>query len=86
MRTPLPGDIVLMRTLEGTRNLSARDPSLGPRLRAALFLVTGRQTVGEMLTVAGGLGHVLEEQLRTLLEMDLVTVVDRPDGASRPRA
>jgi len=83
MSTPaLSRDTVLTRTAEGTRHLGSRDPALGPKLRAALYLVTGRQTVGEMLNLAGGLAHVLEEQLRTLVEMRLVVVVDRPDGAS----
>jgi len=83
---PLSKDMVLMRTLEGTRNMSTRDPSVGPRLRSALYLVTGRQTVGEMLDLAGGLAHVLEEQLRTLVEMDLLTVVEHPAKSDGARA
>jgi len=69
---------MLARTSEGTRSMSARDPELGPKLRAALFLVSGRQTLGEMLALAGGLAHVLEEQLRTLLDRQLIVIVDRP--------
>jgi len=69
---------MLARTSEGTRRMSARDPQLGPKLRAALFLVSGRQTLGEMLALAGGLAHVLEEQLQTLLDRQLIVIVDRP--------
>ena len=69
---------LLARTSEGTRRMSARDPELGPKVRAALVMVSGRQTLGEMLALAGGLAHVLEAQLRTLLEKQLIVVVDPP--------
>jgi hypothetical protein len=77
-------DRVLARTSEGTRRLEARDPSLSPKLRSALALVSGRQSVGELLDLAGGLAHVLDAQIRTLLELRLVVVVDRPSAQRAP--
>ena len=79
-------DTVLARTEEGTRQMIGRDPALGPKLWAALSLVTGRQTVGDLLALAGGLAHVLEEQLRTLVEMELVIAVTREPRCRVPSA
>jgi hypothetical protein len=70
-------DCVLARTSEGTRRMSSRDAELGSKLRSTLFLVTGRQTLGELLSLAGGLAHVVEAQVRSLLESGLIVVVDR---------
>jgi hypothetical protein len=80
--TRLSTHTVLARTSEGTRQMAARDPALGSKLRSALFLVSGRQTIGEMLALAGGLAHVLDAQLRTLLEMQLVVIVDQPNRSA----
>ena len=77
-------DRVLARTAEGTRRLEVRDQTLSPKLRSALALVSGRQSVGELLDLAGGLAHVLDAQIRTLLEMRLVVVVDRTAGQPAP--
>ncbi len=66
---------VLARTDEGTRSLAARETDLAPQLRAVLFRVTGRCTVGEMLDGAGSLANVLEGQVATLMEMGLVELV-----------
>lgn len=78
----LDTDCVLARTSEGTRRMSMRDAELGSKLRSTLFLVTGRQTLGELLSLAGGLAHVLEAQVRTLLEMNLIEVVE---GTGAPK-
>jgi hypothetical protein len=65
---------VLRRTPEGTRQLSARDDDLSPKLRAVLFLVNGRLAVGEILDRADGMKSILEGQIQTLIEMGLVEV------------
>ncbi|HET6265492.1 MAG TPA: hypothetical protein VFD95_11570 [Usitatibacter sp.] len=75
-------DRVLARTAEGTRRLEVRDQTLSPKLRSALALVSGRQSLGELLDLAGGLAHVLDSQIRTLLELRLVVMVDRASAQS----
>jgi hypothetical protein len=70
----LHADDLLKRTAEGTRQMSARDSDLSPRLRSVLFLVTGRSTVAETLESAGSMRNVLQGQVTTLIEMGLVEV------------
>jgi len=77
-------DRVLARTAEGTRRLEVRDQTLSPKLRSALALVSGRQSVGELLDLAGGLAHVLDAQIRTLIELRLVVVIDRSSEQPTP--
>ena len=78
MAIDLAPDSLLARTPEGTRKLSARTPELASKLRSALFLVSGRHTFGDLLDLAGGLAHVLEAQIRTLLDMGLIQVAGEP--------
>ena len=85
MAMNLGSDSLLSRTAEGTRKLSTRTPELASKLRSALFLVSGRHTFGDLLGLAGGLAHVLEAQIRTLLDMGLIEVAGRP-GARAPLA
>jgi hypothetical protein len=63
---------LLRRTAEGTRQMSARDSDLSPRMRSVLFLVTGRSSVAETLQGAGGMRNMLQGQIITLMEMGLV--------------
>ena len=85
MAIDLGPESLLSRTAEGTRKLSARTPELASKLRSALFLVSGRHTFGDLLDLAGGLAHVLELQIRTLLDMGLIEVA-RPPGGQAPGA
>jgi hypothetical protein len=85
MAMDLRPDSILSRTPEGTRKLSTRTPELASKLRSALFLVSGRNTFGDLLALAGGLAHVLEAQIRTLLDMGLIEVADQP-GTRTPVA
>lgn len=86
MRTAarLDADCLPVRTEEGTRRMVARDADLSAKLRASLLLVTGRQTLGELLQLVGGIAHVLEEQIHILLELGLVEIADGPRTASAP--
>ena len=78
MAVDLAPDSLLSRTPEGTRKLSIRTPELAPKLRSALFLVSGRHTFGDLLDLAGGLAHVLEAQIRILFDMGLIQVAGEP--------
>jgi hypothetical protein len=76
-----PGEL-LRRTAEGTRQMSARDSDLSPKLRSVLFLVTGRSTVAEALENAGALRNILQGQLITLIEMGLIEAAGAVPAAS----
>jgi hypothetical protein len=82
MALDLAPDSLLSRTSEGARKLSTRAQELAPKLRSALFLVSGRHTFGDLLNLAGGLAHVLESQIRILLDMGLIEVAGAPRPAS----
>ncbi|MEP7068109.1 MAG: hypothetical protein ABI789_02665 [Usitatibacter sp.] len=74
-RVRLSGADILLRTAEGTRRMSTRDTDLSSKLRSVLFLITGRATVAELLDGAGNMRDILEGQVATLIEMDLVEAV-----------
>lgn len=74
-------DCLPVRTGEGTRRMVARDADLSAKLRATLLLVTGRQTLGELLQLAGGIAHVLEEQIHILHELGLIDFAPRAPAA-----
>lgn len=77
-------DCLPVRTDEGTRRMVARDADLSAKLRATLLLVTGRQTLGELLQLAGGIAHVLEEQIHILLELGLIEIAAPPRAPAAP--
>jgi hypothetical protein len=83
MAMDLGPDSLLSRTAEGTRKLEHAHAEA--RLETALgaLPVSGRHTFGDLLDLAGGLAHVLEAQIRTLLDMGLHRSGRRP-GAARP--
>jgi hypothetical protein len=93
-------DAILVRTDTGMVAMRDHASDLKPKLRAVLFLIDGRSTVGELLERAGTLHNILLEQLDELLRMEHIRAVDqfgankRFDGAatrpvgsgSKPRA
>lgn len=83
MRTRiLHHDSVLSRTEVGTAKMRARSSDLTPKLRSVLFLIDGLRSFGELLERAGSLSDLLESQIRTLIEKELVEVFD-PTGLGR---
>ena len=75
-------DSVLTRTAEGAAKMRARSSDITPKLRSVLFLIDGQQTFGRLLERAGSLSDLLESQIRTLIDKDLIDVVD-PSGGGR---
>ena len=75
-------DSVLTRTEDGTAKMRARSSDITPKLRSVLFLIDGQQTFGRLLERAGSLSDLLESQIRTLIEKNLIDVVD-PSGGGR---
>ena len=73
----LDPDCLLARTAEGTRKMSSRAPDLAPRLRSALFVVSGQRTFRDLMDLADGGAHVLETQIRALLKLGLIEVTGR---------
>jgi hypothetical protein len=73
---------VLHRTELGTQKMRARTSDITPKLRSVLFLINGEQTLDDLIGRAGSLAGLLETQIRTLIDLGLVSV-DGGAGAGR---
>lgn len=62
--------------------MRARSSDITPKLRSVLFLIDGHLTFGRLLDRAGSLRDLLESQIRQLIEIELVRVID-PTGNGR---
>lgn len=76
-------DAVLVRTDTGVAAMRDHASDLKPKLRAVLFLVDGRSTLGELLERAGTLHNILMDQLDELLRLEHVRALDRPGSSIR---
>ncbi len=76
-------DAILVRTDTGMAAMRDHAAELKPKLRAVLFLIDGRSTVGELLERAGTLHNILLEQLDELLRLEHVRPVDRHGASER---
>lgn len=73
-------DSILVRTEDGTAKMRARSSDLTPKLRSVLFLIDGRHSFGQLLDRAGALSGLLESQIRELVELKMVSVVNNDEG------
>lgn len=63
--------------------MRTRKQTVSPKLRAVLFLIDGSQSFGQLLERAGSLSDLLESQIRELLDLGLIYVLNTDPSSSR---
>ena len=76
-------DNILMKTPKGVEEIEKRTHKLSPKFRAALILVDGDSTLGEIMGQCGEFADSIEQRLNELREHGFIDAVEVEQPAAQ---
>jgi len=76
-------DNILIKTPKGIEEIESRAHKLSPKLRAALILVDGDSTLGEITMQCGEFAESIEQRLNELLENGFIEAIGIEQSATQ---